>query len=96
MKHTPFPWHIEENVKAKGFLHYAITNRKIIKDFMIASITPMENLRDIDRANAELIIKLPSYIGALEHIVKTDIAHQCRCEQCQKAYSNAINVLNIH
>lgn len=56
-KHTPTPWVVEENVRAGGIMHLAVTNRAAAPDWMPCSITPMHMVREVDRANAEHIVR---------------------------------------
>ena len=49
---TTGPWSIEENVRAGGVLHLAITNRKQERDWMPCSVTRMDLAREVDYANA--------------------------------------------
>ena len=63
-KPTPGPWSIEENVRAGGVIHLAVTNRAAGDDWMPCSITPMAWVRDIDYANARLIAAAPELLEA--------------------------------
>lgn len=44
---------MEHNVSAGGIVHLALTARHASPDWMVASVTPMRLMRDIDIANAE-------------------------------------------
>lgn len=55
--HTPLPWKVEENVKAGGVVHLAVTARHAGDSWMPCSITPMHMCREEDRANAALIVQ---------------------------------------
>lgn len=63
-KHTPGPWSVEENVRAGGVVHLAVTNRSAGDDWMPCSISPQARARPIDYANARLIAAAPALLEA--------------------------------
>lgn len=75
-KHTPGPWVVERNVMAQGVCHLAVVARHAGQDWMPCSITPMDSMRPIDEANAQLISAAPDLLAALEGILRiTDRRH---------------------
>lgn len=74
-KATVRPWAIEENVFAGGVLHLAVTNRKTGREnWMPCSVTPMAWAREVDYANAALIVKAVN-----EYAELVSVARQLLC-----------------
>jgi hypothetical protein len=71
-KHTPGPWTPENNVAAKGIMHFSITARHADPDYFVCSITPMSLKRPQDEANASLISAAPELLEACKKILTKD------------------------
>lgn len=101
-KWTPGPWAIEENVKAGGIIHLAVTARQHgAEDWMPCSVTPMHKVRTVDYANARLIAAAPEMYDLLDEFL-TDLncvsvpdkaapRLQCDCWKC--VFANRVYAL---
>lgn len=98
---TPTPWTVEENVKAGGVIHLAITNRAAGEDWMPASITPMHQVRPVDRANAEHICRCvnshEALVSALRRLLRADeqLPSNAQAKEAVEAMSQARKALAL-
>jgi hypothetical protein len=87
-KHTPGPWTTEENVRAGGIIHFAVTNRENGNEWMVCSITPMHLMRDVDKSNARLIAAAPELLEEIQRLLAAYAplgfySKSCNCDKCE-------------